>query len=286
MITGMRSERFGKIELSDPRFERDNLRFLTFNSPALGRRGDVTLYIPSGRDTAADLPVVLLLHGVYCSHWAWAYKAGAHHIADDLIRLEQIPPMVMVMPSDGLWAEGSGYLRHAAADYERWIVEDVLDCVRECVPQISLRSHVFIAGLSMGGYAALRLSAKYPQIFKGASAHSAFVTLEVQRRLVTKELPFQPDQRDDGSVLFWMLQHRGQLPPTRFDCGTEDTFLEHNRSLSRELQAAGIPHRYEEYPGGHDWAYWSDRLPATLRFFASVLPSDGTSMPRQASERS
>ncbi len=286
MTTGLRSPRFGKIELSDPRFEHDHLRFLTFNSPALRGRGDVTLYVPANTETATDLPVVVLLHGVYCSHWAWAYKAGAHHIADDLIQSGQLPPMIMVMPSDGLWAEGSGYLQHATADYEGWIVEDVLGCVRECVAQVSLRSHVCIAGLSMGGYAALRLGAKHPHIFSAVSAHSAFATLEMQRSLVTRSLPFQADDGDDGSALFWMLQKRAQLPPLRFDCGTEDKFLAHNRGLSHELHAAGILHRYEEYPGGHDWSYWSDRLPATLGFFAEILASHEHGERPQVSQRS
>ncbi len=286
MTLGLRSARFGKIELSDPRFEHDYLRFLTFNSPALKGRGDVTLYVPPNTDTASNLAVVLLLHGVYCSHWAWAYKAGAHHIADELIQSGQIPPMVIVMPSDGLWAEGSGYVRHVSADYEGWIVDDLLDCVRECMPQVGLQSRIFIGGLSMGGYAALRLGAKYSHIFSGVSAHSAFVTLEMQRSLLTQPLPFAPDDRDDGTVLFWMEQRRAHLPPIRFDCGTEDRFIEHNRSLSQELHAAGVQHTYEEYPGSHDWAYWSARLPTTLRFFANILASDEHDVRRQASERS
>ncbi len=274
MTTGLRSARFGKIELSDPRFEHDHLRFVTFNSPALRGRGDVTLYVPSNTDTVTDLPVVVLLHGVYGSHWAWAYKAGAHRTADQLIQSGQIPPMVMVMPSDGLWAEGSGYLPHASTNYEAWIVEDVLGCVRECVPQVGQRSPLFIGGLSMGGYAALRLGAKYAHIFKGVSAHSAFTTLATQRSLVTQALPFQPDDRDDGSVLFWLLQERAQLPPLRFDCGTADKFLEQSRALSHALHAAAILHAYEEYLGGHDWSSWSERLPTTLRFFADILQSE------------
>jgi len=286
MTTGLRSARFGKVELSDPRFEPDHLRFMTFNSPALGGRGDVTLYQPSHTPMATELPIVVLLHGVYGSHWAWAYKAGAHRIADDLITSGQIPPLVIVMPSDGLWAEGSGYLPHVTTDYETWVVDDVLGCVRECVPQVGAQSPIFISGLSMGGYAALRLGAKYPQIFKGVAAHSAFNTLEIQRSLVTQSLPFQPGDRDDGSVLFWMLEHRAQLPPMRFDCGTEDKFLEHNRALSHALHAADILHRYEEYPGGHDWTYWSERLPTTLRFFADILASAELSMRPQTSEAS
>ncbi len=284
MTTGLRSERFGKIELSDPRFEHDHLRFLTFNSPALQGRGDVTLYVPPDTEHLGDLPLVVLLHGVYNSHWAWAYKAGAHRTAQQLIETGRIPPLLIAMPSDGLWAEGSGYVRHSGRDYEAWIVRDVVGCVMECMPRVSRQSRIFIGGLSMGGYAALRLGAKYPQVFDGISAHSAFITMEAQRRLVTRELPFQPDDRDDGSVMYWMLRHRQHLPSIRLDCGVEDRYIEQNRTLHQALHGAGIRHDYEEYPGGHTWDYWAERLPATLLFFAKLLSAETGKQQRKASE--
>ena len=57
----------------------------------------------------------------------------------------------------------------------------------------------------------------------------------------------------------------------RFDCGTEDSLLEANRELHFCLQAAGVPHEYSEFPGGHTWDYWERHLEDSLRFFAKHL---------------
>jgi enterochelin esterase-like enzyme len=32
-----------------------------------------------------------------------------------------------------------------------------------------------------------------------------------------------------------------------------------------------IPHAYQEFPGGHDWPYWSEHIRETLAFCKTVL---------------
>ena len=76
---------FPTIEISDPQFERDGLRHVTVFSRALGRRADCTLWMPELADADGPLPLVVLLHGVYGSHWAWAWSGGAHETAQRLI---------------------------------------------------------------------------------------------------------------------------------------------------------------------------------------------------------
>jgi len=117
--------RFRTTEISDPQYERGNLRFLTVNSPALKGRGDISLFLPDGWEEMQDLPLLTLMHGVYGSHWAWPFKGGAHVTAREMIAGREIRPLAIAMPSDGLWCDGSGYLAHKAADYEAWIVDKV-----------------------------------------------------------------------------------------------------------------------------------------------------------------
>ena len=62
---------FHTVCLSDPRFESDGLRCVTVKSPALRGRGDVTVWAPDGERPVA---LVVLLHGVYGSHWSWALQ--------------------------------------------------------------------------------------------------------------------------------------------------------------------------------------------------------------------
>lgn len=266
---------FGRVELSDPRHERDHLRFLTFQSPALGGRGDVALFVPPHSERLEDLPLVVLLHGVHGSHWAWALKGGAHQTAARLVAVGDVPPLVLAMPSDGLTAEGTGYLPHEGADYERWIAEDVVGCVTEALPQLSSSSARFVAGLSMGGWGALRLGAKHAVRFRGVSAHSSLTHLDALDALLTGAPTYRLEPGEGRSALHWLERHRDDLPPFRFDCGVDDRYIEDNRTLHRALVERGIPHVYEEFPGGHTWEYWAAHLEDTLRFFARLLRTPG-----------
>ncbi|WP_218280881.1 alpha/beta hydrolase-fold protein [Verrucomicrobium spinosum] len=65
--------------------------------------------------------------------------------------------------------------------------------------------------------------------------------------------------------------NRAHLPALRFDCGTDDPLISHNRKLHETLRDEGIPHHYQEYPGGHTWRYWSTHLAETLRFFGGLV---------------
>src|SRR5579864_4091332 len=142
---------FRTVEISEPRFEADGLRWITVKSRAVGHRADITLFVPKESAGLTAVPLVILLHGVYGSHWAWTLKGGAHRTAARLIATGEIPPMVLAMPSDGLWGDGSGYLPHMDGDFERWIVDEVPAAARAAAPAVGEGSPLFINGLSMGG---------------------------------------------------------------------------------------------------------------------------------------
>ena len=269
---------FSSVELSDPRFERDGLRVVTVKSAALGRRADVSVYVPPGG--ADPMPLVLLLHGVNGSHWSWGLRGGVHLTAARLIETGEVPPVAIAMPSDGLWGDGSGYVPHHDADYERWIVDEVPRAAALADERITERSSVFIAGKSMGGFGALRLGAKYAARFAGISAHSAVTTLARLRESINEPLAdLDSFGTPDGTALHWLEAHRARLPPLRFDCGTGDGLLAGNRALHAALDARGVEHVYEELPGGHDWPYWKLHVADTLRFFAGLVTDDGVVPP-------
>lgn len=272
MPTDIRTSGFRTVELSDPAIPADGLRFATVKSAALRQRADVTLYVAPG--AAADLPIVILLHGVYGSHWAWALKGGAHRTAARLVEAGALPPVALLMPSDGLWGDGSGYVAHAAQDFERWIVDEVPALAVQAIPGCTPRSPVMIAGLSMGGFGALRLAGKHPDRFMAAAAHSAMTDIAQFDGLVEDGREHWSDAAADRSVAAALLAAPGPLPPIRFDCGREDPYVDGNRALHAALDTAGIAHRYVEREGAHDWPYWSAALEGTLRFFGRVLRGD------------
>jgi S-formylglutathione hydrolase FrmB len=147
---------------------------------------------------------------------------------------------------------------------------DLAGCVRELFPNLE-RERMFLAGLSMGGFGALRLGMKYSSQVAGISAHSSVTDVSQ----LTRFIPYPAETflhagEADVSLLYWAKKNRDSLPPLRFDCGTNDPLIEENRALHRALAELNIPHQYEEFPGGHDWPYWTQHVRRTLTYFSNL----------------
>ncbi len=255
---------FHTIELSDPAFERDGLRLVTVKSRALGRRTDVTVWVPEKESVGT---LLILLHGVYGSHWVWSLKGGVHRTAQRMLTDGEIEPMIIAMPGDGLGRDGSGYLPWPEADVERFLLDEVPEIARIAAPALRADAKLALAGLSMGGYGALRLGGKFADRFSAISAHSAIMDIEDLAPFIEEPLSdyLACAPRQELSALHWLRLHREHLPPLRFDCGVEDSLLPNNRRLHEALQNEGIAHDYTEFPGGHDWPYWQQHVAETLR---------------------
>ena len=252
--------------MSDPALERDGLRVATVKSRALGRRADASFWVPRAERVNT---LLILLHGVWGSHWVWPQKGSAHRTAQRMMDAGEIAPMVLAMPSDGLSRDGSGYLSWPGeGDVERWIVEEVPALARLAVPALAPDASIAIAGLSMGGYGALRLGAKYPERFCAIAAHSAITSIEDFAGFVEEPLSEYRNcaPPEELEAVYWLQRNRAVLPPLRFDCGRDDPLIHSNRRLHETLQREGIAHTWAEYGGGHEWPYWQQHLPDTLRF--------------------
>lgn len=268
------TRRFPNAQLSAPIPGNENLRFLNFRGDALPSRGDVLLFTPLQFEQLQRLPLLILLHGVYGCQWNWWLNGAIDRTMAKMLLDGTTLPMMVAMPSDGLWGDGSGYVPHERANYERWIVDDIPACLQELFPQLQCEKFL-LAGLSMGGFGAMRLGMKYASRVLGISAHSSVTDITQLSRFI----PYRPEQflfagGEDASLLHWAATNRDQLPPLRFDCGTEDSLIGENRQLHRELTELGIPHTYEEFAGNHDWPYWTEHVRQTLAFCKAVLTKD------------
>lgn len=261
-----------RIEISEPRFESDNLRFMTIKTPALKGRGDCCVFVPPGLKTDSSCPLVILLHGVYGSAWSWPLRTGVHIQVMKLINDGRLPNMVIAMPSDGLWGDGSAYLPHNNHNYEKWIATDVPHAIEQTITGITPESSLFISGLSMGGFGSLRIGAKYSEKFKAVSAHSAITSLSQMSLFVEEDLSdYRQKNPIDEDVLLTFLNRRNRLSPIYFDCGVDDQLISYNRELDRCMNENGIPHTYREFAGGHEWPYWEKNILNSLFFFKENL---------------
>ena len=269
----MEASKFRTTEYGEVGHDAAGLKFITIKSKNLKGRGDILVYDPPGDHS--DLPLITLLHGVYGSAWVWAMKGKAHVTASKIISEGKIQPMAIAMPSDGLWGDGSGYNEHDSRDFEKWIAEDVPLAVAENTKAVSSKSIHFISGLSMGGFGALRIGAKYPHQYSGISGHSSITAVDQLKLFVEEPLEsFKQAKPADENAFAAIAENKDSLPPLRFDCGEADPLIEPNRKLQAQLEEEGIAHHYEEFEGGHEWSYWERHFADTLLFFQTILAHD------------
>jgi S-formylglutathione hydrolase FrmB len=146
-----------------------------------------------------------------------------------------------------------------------------------------------IAGISMGGYGALHLAFRHPELFGSVGAHSAAlleklptITLSDSRQLARSRIlgdvfgsPLDP--------IFWKQNDPLTIARTAnlaglqiyFDCGSEDDygFDAGAVALDKVLGSRHIAHEFHLYPGGHNWVYVADHLSALLQFHFRVFES-------------
>lgn len=246
------------------------LSLITVKSKNLKARGEICLYIPEV-EKATKLPIVMLLHGVYGGAWSWVVNGRANEVLEKLIQANKVEPMILAMPSDGMWGDGSGYLPHSGRDFEKWIVEDVPKAIFETVAQAATQQPIYISGLSMGGFGALRLGIKYPSVFSGISAHSSITSLDQMGLFIEESVEsYRQANKVDEDVWQTLLKNKDTLPPLRFDCGRDDQLIDFNRSLHQKMVDHHIAHTYEEFDGAHEWDYWTKHLVDSLLFFEGL----------------
>ena len=259
-----------RTEVSNPEYSEQDVTTLTVHSSHIKRRQDVSVYDSSNGDKA-DLPIIILLHGVYGSNLVWMQLGGVHKVYEQL-KAEGLNDFVLVMPSDGgLW-DGSGYLPlKDEGDFEQWIVDDVLTGVKDNINSVSKQSNVYISGLSMGGYGALRLGAKYPALFKGISAHSSVTNLtDLQQFIANPVSDYKCENEHESDIRYWAEKNLTALPPIRLDCGRDDPLFESNLKLVKQFDKIGVKYDFYEYSGAHEWSYWNEHIKDTFKFFNSL----------------
>jgi S-formylglutathione hydrolase FrmB len=150
----------------------------------------------------------------------------------------------------------------------------VVGCVRKLFEGNTSDAPVFIAGLSMGGYGALRMGAKYADRFHGISVHSAVTKVDELNDFVREPVDLAGLTQEELDLLHWMRLNREKLPPIRLDCGTEDHLYPANCAFHAELDREQIQHQFFANSGNHCWPYWEKHVADTLLFFESILKSN------------
>ncbi len=222
-------------------------------------------------------PVFYLLHGLTDDHSIWCRWSSIERYVAGV-------PMIVVMPTTARQWYTNAVSRPGLA-YEDHIIKDVVGFVDRVFPTIAARRGRVIGGLSMGGYGAIKLALKYPQMFCAATSHSGAVVGVFDGRRDVREGRPTKEEGAEFDAIFGRGATGGpedplalatrcpatKRPKLRFDCGTEDFLIDANRMFHAHLETIGFPHEYAEFAGRHDWNYWDTHIQDAIAFHRRVL---------------
>jgi S-formylglutathione hydrolase FrmB len=248
-----------------------------FFSDALGLSTSMTVLLPQqttaqiglgGVATGGPTPVLYLLHGLSDDDTTWLRRTSIERYVAEL-------GWAVVMPQ----VHRSFYADEVhGGRFWTFVSEELPGLVSSFFQVSSRRQDTFVAGLSMGGYGALKLGLRQPDRFAGAASLSGVLDLAA---LVRADRPraedptmferiFGPDRSvgpDDDLLVLVGRADPAAVPALFACCGTEDVLLPGNHAFAAACERAGVPLRTSWSPGEHEWGYWDAQIVEVLDFF-------------------
>ena len=255
-----------------PELLAQQVEYKSFTSKVLGRELRYGVYLPPSyaASPGKKYPVLYFLHGLFEDETRWSTRGGTDQIMNRMIADGKLGEFIVAIPYGG-----TSFYTNTRDGSEKW--EDAI--VTEFVPMIestyrvnASRANRGISGTSMGGYGALKIAMKHPDLFGSASAHSAVLLEDLSAakisagRLQRFQALFNKIYGINQDLTYWEANNPMTLAKDTkklnglklyFDCGTEDDygFEVGAKQLDEMLTRAGYPHEAHLYPGGHGWDY-------------------------------
>lgn len=232
---------------------------VNFRSQTLEIATTMDVVIPR---TDVPPPVLYLLHGLSDDHSIWLRRTSVERYAEE-------SGVALVIPAVGR----SFYSDMAAGpNYFSFVNAELPSVVHRYFKLGVGREKSFVAGLSMGGYGALKLGLSNPERFAAIGSFSGAV--DIVRIIEDLKASDEPDAEKRLNEYRWIFGESLRVADTPHDlgflasgieppvpdiylaCGAEDFLIEHNRGFRDRLQRLGIDFTYREEPGTHEWGFW------------------------------
>ncbi|MCI6287532.1 MAG: esterase family protein [Lentisphaeria bacterium] len=224
---------------------------------------------------AADAaPVLYLLHGLSDDETIWMRRTSIERYAAQY-------GLAVVMPN-GARSYYADMLR--GGKYWTYLSEELPKVMQSFFRISDRREDTFAAGLSMGGYGAMKLALHCPERFAAAASLSGALSpehlLEIAPGLAPEyEWIFGDMKQFAGSFndLFAQAERcareKVSLPQLFLTCGTEDGLYSDTVHFGDHLRKLGIPFTYDECPGVHDWGLWDRKIQQVLQWLPLNKPN-------------
>lgn len=253
------------------------LLHVDFFSDVLGMCAEMDVILPEktegqigmeGKRSDGKYPVLYLFHGMSDDHTIWQRRTSIERYVADY-------GIAVVMPSTQLGWYTDMYM---GPKWWTYISEELPAICRAFFPNMSdKREDTFAAGLSMGGYGALKCGLLAPDTFGAVASLSGGVDA------IDCATPKGPDDhaqlwldifgplediKGSDNDLFAVAQRLSATPERQpkvyMWCGTEDFLYDPNVRMRDHLKALNYDLTYEECPGDHQWKYWDAKIQTVL----------------------
>ncbi|MDB5015061.1 MAG: esterase, partial [Daejeonella sp.] len=199
---------------------------------------------------------------------AWSQLADIQKLADQY-------QFIIVCP-DGL--KKSWYLdspRRDSSQFESFFIKELMPKIFQTYSADS--KNVFIAGASMGGYGAMWLFLRHPNLFRSAGSTSGVLNLRYsgfKKTTLAEHLGAYSDENkafDNYSAINNLVNIVGLNKSLIFDCGTEDYLYIANKKFRDKCDELKIKATYIAKPGAHTGSYWSGSILTHFSFFSDLI---------------
>ena len=234
-----------------------------YDSPTLNAKRRMMVYLPPGYELSRQkYPVFYLLHGTGGDETVWLEQGHAAQVLDNLIAEGKAEPMIVVMPNGhtdtpaapGMGPDNNGQPTFAHKQWMEGTFEqsfnDIVKWVDANYRTRAAKRYRAIAGLSMGGYHALYISANQPDDFAYVGLFSAAIgRMDQGKSKVYDDLEAKlKAQFKQRPRLYWM------------GIGKDDFLYKDNAAFRQMLDQNRLRYTYHESGAGHEWANWRDYL--------------------------
>ncbi len=234
-----------------------------YSSKGLKEDRRLTVYTPPGYENSKEkFPVLYLLHGMGGDEEAWMTLGRASQILDNLIAQGKAKPMIVVMPnghtsnsaapgesSKGFYKIDMRTPDIFSGDMETYFPE-IMDFTESNYRTKANAENRAIAGLSMGGFHSLYISANQPKTFDYVGLFSpAILPPDEKKSPVYQNLDSKlKTQQKNTYKLYWI------------GIGKTDFLYKNVTEYREKLDNMNFRYQYVESEGGHTWSNWRTYL--------------------------
>ncbi len=244
---------------------------VNYLSQALFRTVPVNVILPVDRfdaDTDRYLngkerryKTLYLLHGLLGNYTDWVSQTRIQKWAEE-------KNLAVVMPS----GDNAFYFnaRTPWNDYGTFIGKELVEMTRRMFPLSEKREDTFIAGLSMGGFGALRNGIVYSETFSHVAGLSSAVHIfedtseEANNGLFDNKEVAAGTDKNPWVAVEKMLSEKRCIPKFYMSCGTKDDLMQANMAFRDFLREKGMEVTWDEEEYGHDWDFWDSQIKKVL----------------------